>query len=465
MKAYKQEILDGIATQVESTASIALDAEILVDSDYLHPSQEDIHKTLAAHGHSNPDQMDLYYLNSVLVSTGWNKNDDVFDPQEIWAARNTPVDKQFNYMHNEADIIGHITGGLVVDKDGVKVDGDEVPDSFDIITSAVLYKSWSDPALQERMIQLVSEIEDGKWAVSMECLFSDFDYSVVSPKGDKRVVARNEDSAWLTKHLRVYGGEGEYDGYKIGRLLRNIAFSGKGLVNKPANPRSVILKSDTDPFEPNSNSLTIKEFSVMAEDKTKDSEAEVVASVDEKLETLKAEKDQEISDLTQEGVNKDATITDLQSQIATLNTELETVKADLTQASTKLDEANASIRVMTRTSQAKEAGIEEAKVSEILTQFDSVDDEAFAAMLGLVKDQANVFLQNQPKKDAVTEPAPEPDPEPEVVAENVSEDDVEDVELEAEAALVSPPDDETEDRFTATAGHFRTVLKTTKNLK
>src|SRR5690606_32975140 len=41
-------------------------------------------------------------------------------------------------------------------------------------------------------------------------------------------------------HLRAYGGNGVYEGYRLGRLLRNITFSGKGLVDVPANKRSHI---------------------------------------------------------------------------------------------------------------------------------------------------------------------------------------------------------------------------------
>ena len=51
----------------------------------------------------------LFPLRSVLVSTGWNKNTDVFSPLETWTARATPIDKPFNHEHNEQDIIGHIT--------------------------------------------------------------------------------------------------------------------------------------------------------------------------------------------------------------------------------------------------------------------------------------------------------------------------------------------------------------------
>ncbi|QEL19556.1 hypothetical protein [Limnoglobus roseus] len=97
------------------------------------------------------------------------------------------------------------------------------------------------------MDTILAEIAKGEWFVSMECLFAGFDYSMRARDGTTRVVARNEQTAFLTKHLRAYGGTGEYQGAKVGRLLRNIVFSGKGLVRKPANPESVIL-TDAEPF-------------------------------------------------------------------------------------------------------------------------------------------------------------------------------------------------------------------------
>ena len=50
-------------------------------------------------------------------------------------------------MHNENDIIGHITSSYVLNKDGSKVSADEAeaPSEFDIVTEAVLYNSWTDP--------------------------------------------------------------------------------------------------------------------------------------------------------------------------------------------------------------------------------------------------------------------------------------------------------------------------------
>ena len=469
MKIHKQEILDGLSEKIEASASVSLDAQILIDSDLDHPSEEEIQKTLAGYGHSNPDQIDLYYINTVLVSTGWNKNDDVFAAEEAWAARDTPVDKQFNYMHDESDIIGHITGSTVVDANGTKIEAEDPPEKFDIITSAVLYKSWSDPELRERMSQIVSEIEEGKWAVSMECLFSDFDYSVVSPDGEMKVVARNDESAFLTKHLRVYGGKGVYEGYKVGRLLRNIAFSGKGLVNKPANPRSIILQPDEDPFDDNfTNSVNVEEFNMADDQKVESSDIEVeaaVASVNDELETIKADHEAAVDGLSATIAERDAKITELEESAAALTSELEETKAKLDETSTQLGEAEATIRTMVRTAQAKDAGIADDKVEDTLAKFDAVDDEAFAAMLDLVKTQAHVSLESSSNNPAPA-PAPEPVVEEEVEAEEeVAEEEIEEAVEESEAALIDAPEP-VQSAFASATEFFRTsVLNTTKNLK
>ena len=76
----------------------------------------------------------------------------------------------------------------------------------------------------------------------MECFFKGFDYGLFnSETGEYKVLARNEETAFLTKYLRAYGGDGKHQNYKLGRVLRNITFSGKGFVDKPANPDSVIF--------------------------------------------------------------------------------------------------------------------------------------------------------------------------------------------------------------------------------
>ena len=83
MKIYKQEIDDGLqeALAKNNTLAWCSVAETYKPSATFKSSALD--KLIA----ENQDQMDLYYLKSILVSTGWNKNDDVFDPKETWAAK------------------------------------------------------------------------------------------------------------------------------------------------------------------------------------------------------------------------------------------------------------------------------------------------------------------------------------------------------------------------------------------
>ena len=116
IQVFKQEIADGLGELVKSTASVAYCSEATVHTGNVEVakniiSDADILSKVIA---ENKDQIDLHYIESVLVSTGWNKNDDVFRADNTWSARNTPEDKQFNFGHDENDIIGHITGSYVL---------------------------------------------------------------------------------------------------------------------------------------------------------------------------------------------------------------------------------------------------------------------------------------------------------------------------------------------------------------
>ena len=122
---------------------------------------------------------------------------------------------------------------------------DELPEVYHLLVSSVIYNQWQDPEYKSRAEELIKKIEDGQMFVSMECVFSGFDYAVVAPNDDNHIVARTNDTAFLSRHLRAYGGTGEYQGHKVGRLLKNITFSGKGFVEKPANPDSIIFDRET----------------------------------------------------------------------------------------------------------------------------------------------------------------------------------------------------------------------------
>lgn len=207
------------------------------------------------------DDIDLHYLEAILASVGWNLNDDVFDRLECWTARRTPVDKQLNDGHDDSKIVGHIVNSRVVGLDGTLISEaspvDDLPAEFHVATGAVVYKQWQTAELQARVDELLEDVAQGKVFVSMECLFSGFDYALKDKKG-VRIVARNNQTAFMTKHLRAYGGSGQFGGERIGRVLRNLIFSGKALVKTPANPASIIL--DTPPQQKKTTEAAIAEW-------------------------------------------------------------------------------------------------------------------------------------------------------------------------------------------------------------
>ena len=238
MIIYPQETDDGLAEKISASTTISYAS--IVEPCEVEQNQIKT-KTLAA-----VDDADLYYVQSILVSSSWNRNDDVFDRAEVWAARKTPEDKPTNLEHDENTIIGHITSNWPIDNEGKAIADDigmdELPEKFHIVTGSVIYKAFSSPELKERAEKLIAEIENGTKYVSMECYFKGFDYGLTDKaSGEYKVLARNDSTAYLTKYLRAYGGHGEHDNYKIGRVLRSITFSGKGFVNKPANPDSIIF--------------------------------------------------------------------------------------------------------------------------------------------------------------------------------------------------------------------------------
>ena len=52
-------------------------------------------------------------------------------------------------MHDESDIIGHITDSILLDENGAELKQLGETTKFDIATSAVLYNSWTTPELKE----------------------------------------------------------------------------------------------------------------------------------------------------------------------------------------------------------------------------------------------------------------------------------------------------------------------------
>ena len=474
VKIFKAEVDAGLENLIQSNASVAYSS--LATPHAPNDVEEEKAKLIAfsSNADANPDQFDLYYLNTVLVSTGWNKNDDVFDLQEVWGARKTPEDKQFNFMHDESDIIGHITGNKVVDENGIDIPDsisfDNLPEKFDIVTSAVLYNSWVDPERKARMSSIIEEIESNEWFVSMECLFRGFDYAVVDPAGDHKIIARDEDSAFLTKHLRVYGGNGEYEGHKLGRLLRNISFSGKGLVRNPANPRSVIL-NDLNKFRGSKTySITysdIRENVAMANEEllqkqieelrsdlaqakedAKALEETVAAKKDaeaqsriEAFEATLAEKDQAIDGLSDE-------LKAAQDAVASIKEEIAARDEELTEAKTKIEAFEAEVKTMVRKSALVEAGLEGEDIETALEKFSDAADEIFDEVVSLY---SKMKKDNPFKKNDEEDEDKDADASSEATEESDDTDSTDDAEAEADAEILETVE-ETEEVALTDAG-------------
>jgi hypothetical protein len=214
-----------------------------------------LNRAIASTSMTEPQQ-DCLYMKSVLVSTGQNKNDDIFLPEEMWKAKSSPEKKPVNWEHNtgyeiidspEGDgkrvvadnqIIGVMDSSYPANKDGSPINTEaalaedfEIPQDFDIITEAVIWKY----LFPKTSAKLINEASANRIFVSMEAWFNKFDYRVGS-----KIVARNEQTAFLDRHLRSNGGDGSFEGQKVGRVLRNIVFGGVGIVANPANEDSVI---------------------------------------------------------------------------------------------------------------------------------------------------------------------------------------------------------------------------------
>jgi hypothetical protein len=409
---YKSEIEAGIADKISANASIAIVSSIIPKkiSDDIEPI---VRNSKAS---ANPSQRDLFYLESILASVGWNSNDDVFDPYEVWAARHTPIDKQFNYMHDQSDIIGHLTSSKIVDFEGNLIADDtpldDLPTTFDIVVGSVLYRHWADEELQERMDNLIAEIQDNKWYVSMECLFSKFDYALVAQDTkEHQLIARNAETAFLSKHLRAYGGTGMYKNYTVGRLIRNFTFSGKGLVDNPANDRSIITnfnnKSEVSAFAAEtvkSTTLEVKkeQFSMANEITYTQAQYDALKKeLDEAKAFKQADFEKEFEQLKAELSKANDTVKDLQSK---LDANEEIVKAKdekITAIQNDLEEANKANQELTEQIEASKLeaisasrkstlvnkGIEDARATELVEKFVNASDEMFEALVESLPDK------------------------------------------------------------------------------
>jgi hypothetical protein len=428
MKIYKAE--HSIAEKVLSNTSVAyLSPAQPLKEELQASSNEALEKALSNFKATAKFKDGLYFTKSVLVSTIWNLNDDVFLKEPCWAARNTPINKPSNLNHNESRPVGHMIDTWCVDADGSLIPDDtsisEVPDKFHICDASVIWTIYESEELITQAKELIEEIESGTKYVSMEAAFANFDYSISRAGTDTfDIVERNEDTSFLTQHLRAYGGAGDYNDCKVGRVLRDFVFSGKGYVDSPGNPESIIINEGhkfdfsksylrENPFDETSGvyvtcgSLDSRNQQSIKEDN--DSMAEVNELLQARLDKAEAslvEKNTALEDLKNQ-FNESAVAavkeenTNLKSEAVKAAEEVKALKSELTQAKKDNDKASEDLDKVVaekaelesqvakaeaekvtadRISTLVEGGVDKVKAEEAVTKCVSLDTEQFAVV-------------------------------------------------------------------------------------
>ncbi len=338
---------------------------------------------------TNLNQLDLYYFAAILVTTTWNLNDDVFGLKEVWEARKTPEDKPINIEHRQEEIVGHITNSIAVDADTLELIPDDtkielLPKKIHLITGGVLYQSWKTEDLQDRINDMIEKIEAKKEYVSMECLFRTFDYAVKRADGSTGTIIRNDETSFLTKHLRAYGGTGQYQGMKIGRFPKQLIFSGKGLTANPANqdergPISIIFDSEKfDEMFVESTTAGVIPMELEAQ----------VKELTDKVSAMSTELQTAIADATA----KETKLAELQAavdaankSVADANEAKAALEKQLAEANENYSKLNVQFVKASRLSQLVTAGHSKESAEVLVDKFAGLTDEMFAEIAKLAK--------------------------------------------------------------------------------
>jgi len=189
---------------------------------------------------------DLLFFTGIFVSSGENLNKSYFLPEELIKAYDTIPNKALDIEHDESEIVGHIYSCSIIDQAGNKLDIEELKNKnveelnrmdLDILIGGILYKS--------RFPELAKEVKENKWKLSMETYYQDYDVKIGSV-----ILSRKEaeslglvDEGSFGKPARIVKNGVEIARGKVTKVLRNLLFSGCGLVKNPANPRSLILET------------------------------------------------------------------------------------------------------------------------------------------------------------------------------------------------------------------------------
>ena len=196
---------------------------------------------------------DVMPFSSLLVTDLWNRNDDVFTTKEIVQSYSTAKYKPINWMHRGSEDRDNETIGVMINSDlitglitnlqplteelGEKFLQNQTSGNIHIKQDGLIWSAY----FPSYAASIQRGIENKDLYVSMECFFDDFGYALRknSDSEETLFLERNPSNSYMSDKLDAYGGSGKvrYNGseYQIGRWLREIVFSGQGIVDDPAN--------------------------------------------------------------------------------------------------------------------------------------------------------------------------------------------------------------------------------------
>jgi len=227
---------------VSTNKPIKLEAEIQILEE-----TEELRKEVAAMVEFPKNKTpDMLFFSGCFVSSGENLNHAYFMPSEMVKAHSSIVNKPLDIEHAEEEIVGHIYSSAFVDHSGKALDISELSGmdeetldkmDIDVMIGGIVYKS--------RFPELAEDVQKGKWKLSMETYFQNYDVKVgdliLSKKEAEAMGLASSDV--LGKAARIVKKGAAIASGEIARVLRDLMFSGCGLVKQPANPRSLIFET------------------------------------------------------------------------------------------------------------------------------------------------------------------------------------------------------------------------------
>lgn len=198
---------------------------------------------------SEERQPDLAYFTSRFVSTGTNLNNAHFLPSELVKASATVPGKAVDIEHEEDKIIGHIYKHAFTDVDGNHMEYSSLSkQKSKELDTTPLHIEIASVVYKTRFPEIVEEIQNGDWKVSMEAYYMSYDLlvgsTILSIDEAKLMgidVAHVDDV--IGRQAKIVKAGKVIDEGKVARVLRDICFSGVGIVKQPANPPSIIFEA------------------------------------------------------------------------------------------------------------------------------------------------------------------------------------------------------------------------------